>query len=220
MSIITQVDLIRHGEPQGGTRYRGQSDDPLTQRGWQQMRDAVGTTAHWDVIVSSPLRRCQAFAQALAAEHGIPLSLQDQFKEVGFGAWEGRTKQEIEAHAPGTVAAFYRDPVGARPEGAEPLEAFRDRVLAGWRTMLEQHCGRRILLVAHAGVIRMLVGDVLAAPLERAYRMHVPYAGVTRISVHGQGPGAHIQLLFHAGNLHGPDHSADERAAKMGGGSS
>ena len=33
----TVIDLIRHGEPVGGRRYRGHIDDPLSERGWQQM---------------------------------------------------------------------------------------------------------------------------------------------------------------------------------------
>ncbi len=217
MNAVTQVDLLRHGEPQGGSRYRGQKDDPLTERGWQQMREAVGDHVAWDAIVSSPLRRCQAFAQWLADARGIPLSFEERFKEVGFGSWEGMTKDEIEAQAPGTVAAFYRDPLHERPAGAEPLQEFCDRVLSAWASLLTTHAGRRVLLVTHAGVMRMVIGGVLAAPLDRAYRIHVPYAGVSRVAVHGRGVEARAQLLFHAGSLHAPDHSAAERASKMGG---
>lgn len=217
MDKVTQIDLLRHGEPEGGSRYRGQSDDPLSERGWQQMRSAIGEHLSWDVVVSSPLRRCLAFAETVAGERGLPLQVEERLKEVGFGAWEGLTKGEIEARAPGTVARFYRDPLRCRPQGAEPLEGFRDRVLDGWSALLQAHTGRRVLLVTHAGVIRMVVGSVLAAPLERAYRIHVPYAGVTRIAVYGSGADARAQLLFHAGSLHAPDHSAAERASKLGG---
>ena len=216
MSPMTQIDLLRHGEPEGGSKYRGQSDDPLNDRGWQQMRDALGSAASWDVVVSSPLQRCLAFARELAAERGLALEVEDRLKEVGFGSWEGCTKDEIEARAPGSVARFYDDPLRCRPEGAEPLAAFRDRVLEGWEALLGRHAGLRVLLVTHAGVIRMVVGSVLAAPLERAYRIHVPYAGVTRIAVRGGDRNSQAQLLFHAGSLRTPDHSAAERAGEFG----
>jgi len=37
---------MRHGEPVGGRAYRGHSiDDPLSEKGWQQMWDAVGDDA-------------------------------------------------------------------------------------------------------------------------------------------------------------------------------
>ena len=32
------LDLIRHGEPEGGVKYRGSLDEPLSTTGWQQMR--------------------------------------------------------------------------------------------------------------------------------------------------------------------------------------
>ena len=42
----TTIDLIRHGEPVGGRKYRGQTDDPLSEKGWAQMWAAVGDYAH------------------------------------------------------------------------------------------------------------------------------------------------------------------------------
>ena len=104
--MSTTLDLMRHGEPVGGRRYRGQIDDPLSEKGWAQMRAAVGELAPWDRIVSSPLLRCRAFAEALASAHGLPLTLDERLKEVGFGAWEGKTAAEIEEDAPGTLARF------------------------------------------------------------------------------------------------------------------
>ena len=44
----TLIDLIRHGEPEGGPMFRGQTDHPLSATGWQQMRGAIGDGEHWD----------------------------------------------------------------------------------------------------------------------------------------------------------------------------
>ena len=35
------VDLIRHGEPEGGDVFRGHSDHPLTELGWQQFWERI-----------------------------------------------------------------------------------------------------------------------------------------------------------------------------------
>ena len=83
----TLIDPIRHGLPVGGARYRGHAiDDPLSESGWQQMWDAVGDAAPWNRIVSSPLKRCRDFAEALGTRHGLPLELDDGLREVGFGS--------------------------------------------------------------------------------------------------------------------------------------
>ena len=84
---VTTVDLIRHGEPVGGRKYRGQIDDPLSEKGWAQMRNAVGDFCPWQCVISSALLRCAAFAQELAQRHALPLILDERLKEIGFGAW-------------------------------------------------------------------------------------------------------------------------------------
>ncbi len=38
MNDFTIVDLLRHGEPDGGQKFRGAVDDPLSPRGWEQMQ--------------------------------------------------------------------------------------------------------------------------------------------------------------------------------------
>jgi alpha-ribazole phosphatase/probable phosphoglycerate mutase len=191
------LDLMRHGEPVGGRRYRGQIDDPLSEMGWAQMDAAVGGSAPWDRIVSSPLARCRAFAETLAGTRGLPLALDARLMEVGFGAWEGKSAAEIEAAAPGTLARFKADPVNARPPGAEPLAEFYARVAAALDDLHAQHAGEHLLLVGHAGVIRMAFAWALQVPLEHAYRIEVACASLTRLRFDG----GRASLIFHGGSL-------------------
>ena len=72
-SVTTTIDLIRHGEPVGGRKYRGQIDDPLSDKGWAQMREAVGDHRPWDVIISSSLSRCLDFARELGQRSWIAM---------------------------------------------------------------------------------------------------------------------------------------------------
>ncbi|MBW8328166.1 MAG: alpha-ribazole phosphatase family protein [Thiobacillus sp.] len=179
--MTTTLDLMRHGEPVGGRRYRGQIDDPLSEKGWAQMQAAVGDIVPWTRIVSSPLLRCRAFAERLSERHGLPLALDGRLKEVGFGAWEGKSAAQIEQDAPGTLARFKADPVNARPAGAEPLADFHARVAAALDDLLEQQAGQHVLLVGHAGVMRMALAWALRIPLEHAYRIEVASASLTRL---------------------------------------
>ena len=191
--MTTTLDLLRHGEPVGGRKYRGQIDDPLSEKGWMQMHAAVGETAPWTRIVSSPLLRCRAFAETLAGRHGLPLAFDDRLKEVGFGEWEGKSAAEIEADAPGTLARFKADPVNACPVGAEPLADFHARVAAALDDLLAQYAGQHVLLVGHAGVMRMALAWALQIPLAHAYRIEVATTSLTRLRFDN----GRATLIFH-----------------------
>lgn len=195
----TVVDLIRHGEPIGGKRYRGQVDDPLSEKGWVQMWDAVGSFDGWQHIVTSPLQRCAAFADALAAKRGIPVTCDDRFKEVGFGEWEGCTAAEIAAEDPERIARFKLDPVKNAPPGAEPLIQFHARVGEAWRTLLDTHRDRHVLVVSHAGVMRMIITHVINLSPEYGYRINIDNAAMTRIQVEWANGLMLPTLMFHSG---------------------
>lgn len=199
--VTTLIDLMRHGEPVGGSRYRGQMDDPLSATGWEQMRCAVGRHPPWEGIVSSPLSRCLAFAEELAERQGIPLEVDDRLMEIGFGTWQGKTREEISRYDPGLLQRFFRDPMNNRPEGAEGLGDFRQRIVTAWNDILNRHAGQHLLLVCHAGVIRMVMSHILDIPLGNLFHIKVANAGITRIECLEQGDTFMGQLVFHGGSL-------------------
>lgn len=201
-AINTTIDLLRHGEPVGGSKYRGHLDDPLSEKGWRQMRLAVGDKCPWERIISSPLSRCADFSRELANRYQRPLVFDDRFKEIGFGAWEGRTATEIIAEDPDSLMRFWADPANNTPPNAEPLHLFSARVIEAWQHLLQDNRGKHILLVAHAGTIRQLICHVLDMPLERLFRFAVPNAGLSRIRIEYSAGGYVLpQLIFHAGVL-------------------
>ncbi|MDD5241094.1 MAG: alpha-ribazole phosphatase family protein [Sulfuricella sp.] len=193
----TLVDLLRHGEPRGGTKFRGYTDDPLSEQGWAQMRAAVQPDEQWDVMVTSPLLRCAEFAAELAGSSGIPLETDVRFQEIGFGEWEGRTYDELRLSAPGHLELFLRDPANRTPPGGEKLDAFIERVTAAWDELLARHDGKRILLVAHGGVNRVILCHALQIPTQNLFRLEVKFAGRSRIRVLGGGAESFPQLVFH-----------------------
>lgn len=195
------IDLMRHGEPQGGMRYRGQLDDPLSELGWQQMRSATAHLAPWQHIVSSTLSRCADFAKELADKHAIHLQCDPAFMEIGFGDWEGKTASELEQHHKAAFYAFYDDPINNTPVNAEPLLAFQQRIQRAWQTLVQSNIDKHILLIAHAGVIRVILAEILAMPLEAMFRIQVPYSAISRIAIYHEGPRLYPQLQFHAGKL-------------------
>ena len=183
--MTTYIDVIRHGEPVGGRRYRGYSvDDPLSEKGWTQMRAAIPETPQWQHIVSSPLKRCLEFSQQLANDLQISCSIDDDMKEIGFGDWEGKTPEDILAEDSEALHYFYKDPVQNRPRGAEPLNSFSQRVWGAYQTILEQHQGKHILVVAHAGVARAIAANILKISLDDVYsRLKIEYGAIIHSAV-------------------------------------
>jgi len=192
------IDLIRHGEPVGGRRYRGQVDDPLSDEGWQQMWAAVEAQQPWDVIVTSTLSRCRDFAWALGQRLDVDVIEEARLVEIGFGEWEGRTGEEICRDEPDRLQRFYHDPVAERPAGAETLADFSTRVGAAWADLLRDCADRHVLVVTHAGVIRAITARVLDMPIEHMFRLLVSNAGVSRIEIGEDRPPV---LHFHNGRL-------------------
>jgi probable phosphoglycerate mutase len=189
--MTTQIDVIRHGEPVGGRRYRGHGvNDPLTEKGWQQMWGAVADCSDWQHIASSPLSRCLDFAQQLSKKLKIGYSVDDRLKEIGFGTWEGLTPDEIIANDIDALKQFYKDPIRNRPEGAEPLASFSSRVWDAYEDISRKHVNEKVLIVGHAGVIRAITANILGMDLNHVYsNLKIEYGGiVTSIIEDAQEP--------------------------------
>ncbi|MEZ5435699.1 MAG: histidine phosphatase family protein [Pseudomonadales bacterium] len=195
---ITTIDLLRHGECEGGHVYRGRLDFPLNENGWQQLRDKTQQLDMWTHIVSSPLQRCALFADEVAQRCNKPLSVMDGFREVDFGDWEGRLIADVWQEQGSNVRRFFADPENAAPPNGEPMREFERRVVEAWHAMLQSRRGEHVLLVAHGGTIRVLLAHVLAMPLNRIANLEVPYASASRIRIHHNDEHADFSsLIFH-----------------------
>lgn len=180
------IGLLRHGETTGGSGFRGRSDDPLTALGWRQMLAAVEQHRDWEAIVTSPLSRCAAFAEHLGNKLGIPVHCNTGLQELDFGLWEGRTAAEIMQSEADALTAFWKDPYAHPPPQGETLHSFEQRVLNAWQTITADD-RRQMLVIAHAGVIRMLLCYLHAAPRSLLLQFAVPHASLHRIVAASDG---------------------------------
>ena len=196
----TIVDVLRHGEVEGGSKYRGWSDDPLTEGGWQQMQTSLGKENGWDITISSPLSRCALFAEKISSENKFEYVTEDNIKEIHFGDWEGKTAEYLMQTDKKRLEKFWQDPVRYSPPGGESLNEFSDRVQSAWDDLKQKQAGKRILMVTHAGVIRMLFHQIVGVPLHNIFNIEVPEACLTRFEIQYNG---HVseQILFHNSRL-------------------
>ncbi|MHB0916827.1 MAG: histidine phosphatase family protein [Thiobacillus sp.] len=155
------LGFLRHGEVAGPANvYRGRDDAPLAPHGWQQMHAALAALPEWDAIVSSPARRCHDFARDVAAVHLLDCTVDESWRELDFGAWEGLHPLDAAARDAEAHAAFVRDPRRCPPPGGETLDALDARVGAVL-ARLGESARQPTLVVTHAGAMRAVLAQVL-----------------------------------------------------------
>jgi alpha-ribazole phosphatase len=184
---------VRPGEvavPHRSTFY-GQLDVPLSPEGLAASLVLAPRLAADvpDLILSSPLQRARLLAEAVAAARGTPLEVDPDFRELHRGAWAGRATAEIEADAPGSLARYMADPEAGAAPGGERESVLTARVWDALRPRLARHAGRRLLLVAHAHVLRVIMARVAGWSPAESLRHFVPPLGVVDIELGADGSG-------------------------------
>jgi len=193
----TVIDLLRHGEVEGGAVYRGSTDDILTENGWQQMVAALEDKKDWDTIYSSPLESCCEFAELIATEDDIDLEISKAFQEIDFGLWEGLSPDEIMKEDAELLATWWKSPTKVSPPEGEDFHDFQARVLKAFKNIITENRGNKILLVTHSGVIRVILMYILSMQEEAFFRINVDYASFSRIHIYHDDTGDTVSLIQH-----------------------
>ena len=155
----TPLLLVRHGRTRANREglFLGATDIPLDRFGRHQAQlvaDRIAREWPADAIVSSPMLRARTTAEPIAERLGLVPTTVDDLREMDFGRFEGHTFEEINRLDPDFIerlAAFDDDDL-AWP-GGEQRGAFYRRVWGAFEQVVHDHRGRRVVVVAHGGVI-------------------------------------------------------------------
>ena len=177
---MTELLFIRHAETELAGTFCGHSNPPVNDAGKLQIQKLIADlqATPIDAMVSSDLARAQQTAAVLAEYFHAPLTIDPALREIDFGAWEGLAWQQIEARDP-HFARLWADtfPATTPPDG-EPFASFRDRVRNALTTIATRSKRERIAIVTHAGVMRMILQEVLGVSAEDAWAQTKPYCAV------------------------------------------
>jgi alpha-ribazole phosphatase/probable phosphoglycerate mutase len=198
--MVTKIYLIRHGETEDSEtrRYKGHIDVPLSEKGVEQMKKLSkfmnteifpNPTSHiLNAIYCSSLSRAIKSAEIIAEPYNLKPVVIEGLKERNFGIWEGMSFDEIAEKYPDEFQAWVSDPLRYSPmEGESTLEV-RDRVLQAFNEIVEKHDGDNIAIVAHGGVNRIILCEILGMPLENIFRIEQDFAALNVIELHDTYP--------------------------------
>ncbi len=179
--------LARHGQSVANAvrRFQGTQDVALSELG---RRQAVALSAGLrgrpvSHVYTSPLARARHTAEIVVAEHGVPLTLVDDLRELSLGDWEGRTVEEIRALPGDPYACWVRDPVAACPPGGEQLTLVQARVVRALEVIAAAHAdGENVLAVCHGGVISAYLAHCLGLPLSSIWRVSVANCSLSAVA--------------------------------------
>lgn len=167
--------LIRHTRPRidAGICY-GQLDVGLADSFAAEARWVAGCLPAPQLIVSSPLRRCQTLATHLAHAHGCPLRCDERLMEMHFGDWEGRAWNDI---ARSEIDAWSADMLHYSPPRGESALQVTQRVDA-LLDELERLPLQHIALVGHGGSMRAALANLAGIPLGSTLSWQIDFGSV------------------------------------------
>lgn len=190
---MTRIFLVRHGEVAGNAgdkpAFVGWSDLPLNSRGERQAELVARylELEKVDAVYASDLQRAKNTAEAIAQKHNLPVRVDADLREVNYGAWEGLSESDLLAEYSAQWSARQNDPWNVAAVEGESYEQMWNRFLPKWHQLVENHAGETAVLVAHNGLIRMLLCFLLGAPFENFKRIHVSNGGVSRVEIGASG---------------------------------
>ena len=185
---IVKLFLIRHPQPEieKGLCY-GALDLDLAPA-WEE--DAT-QLSNW--LFSRIKGRCESFHSPLQRASKLayflnPESVQaSALRELDFGLWEGRLWSEIERQE---IDEWSEDIVHSAPYQGESLYQVKHRVMEWWQALLSQYQDNQnlpdnLILVAHSGVIKVLVSQLCGWPLAQSHLINPGMMSVTELYLYG-----------------------------------
>ena len=186
--------LLRHGEtyePRLDAPMAGADEDPqlpLTERGRERLRDVAEWVAKVPIerAYASPYRRAQETARIVAQPHGLEVATLDALAELPLHPPPGGTLRDVAHRYIGLV----RDLAERAPHEVllddRSLGSILDAALEQIRVTMEEATGT-VLIVAHGGLNRFLLGHWLGMPPARAIGIEQNFACVNVVEFVGSG---------------------------------
>jgi 2,3-bisphosphoglycerate-dependent phosphoglycerate mutase len=161
--MTTRIMLLRHAESADPTVFHGsESDIDLSERGYRQAEAIAEELRGFEpvVVVSSAMIRAHRTAAAIARICRLPHEIETDLHERRVGVLS-RLPFDHGGIWPETARRWSAGETSYAHEGAESFDEVRDRALPAWKRIVARHAGRRIAIVSHGVVCKVLLASLL-----------------------------------------------------------
>lgn len=185
-----KIYLARHGEienPKGKKLYLGHSDPDLNQTGIEEAEQLalLLQDISFAKIYCSSLQRTTRTAEIIAQYHDLTPKLLNQLLEIDLGDWDGLSFAEVKEEYPEEFRKRGEDIIHYRVSGGESFFDCNQRVMKKFNQLLATTTGN-LLIVAHAGVNRLILCNILKKPLIDLFQIPQDYGCLNIIAQDGE----------------------------------
>jgi probable phosphoglycerate mutase len=168
--------LVRHGETEWNrvSRFQGGIDVPLNDNGRSQAQQAGEflKDVPIDFAITSPMLRPKETAEIILKYHPkVELELQEEFREINHGLWEGKLESEIRQEYPDLLRQWQIAPETVQMPEGENLQQVWDRAVACWDGIIQSAAMsdtelKTGLVVAHDAINKVILCHILGLSSE------------------------------------------------------
>ncbi len=179
-----KIYLIRHGKIDFGNvkKYIGITDLLLDHTGIEQAYDLKRFFQHItiDKVYTSPLKRCLQTSKIICEDKEQDIIVANEFAEINMGLWENKPIESIKKNFPKSFEERGINIASFIPPEGESFQQLSDRVLFAFDSIMKNDF-ETIIIVAHAGVNRVLLSHIFGNSLQNIFNIQQPYACVNEI---------------------------------------
>jgi broad specificity phosphatase PhoE len=138
-------------------------------------------------VLTSTLSRSVDSGMMVAGAQGLEVEKDPAFDEVAFGVWEGLSFTEIKERYPQDLERWMEDPGSHPPPGGESFRDAQGRSMTRLKEIVAERASQTIAVVAHAGIIRIMLFSLLDFRLTRLFRLGQDYGCINIVDIYEDG---------------------------------
>lgn len=185
VTIMTKIFFIRHGQTlwNQDRKYQGHSDIDLSEQGVEQAQKLadylVKKQVKLDVVYASDLSRAYQTASIVANSQDIKVIVNQDFREMNFGVWEGLTFKDIQLQYADLAKTWITAPENLEIPSGESFAKVKERAEKAIMQILKIHLNQNIAIVSHGGTLRTIFCSLLEIPLTKMWQFKLDNTALT-----------------------------------------